>query len=939
MASGTATNDVAVAAVAATAVSVSPGGPAVASGNAFATVGPDSGAAAGGPGQASRQEMLNAVRRASPATITASASGPNRGGASGRAGGGMVGAVGGITMVGDEVLPVGAAFASPPLAGVGGLPISGSGTGGAVPTPASGGGAGGLQVPPLIAGAMPVTLQGPKGGYLYAKILEAGNLDALEPSGVCCDPLSGGCPGLSVPGCGSQQPAQLRVQFTCAILERANSTSSPVSLDTKTHKALFEQELLMKSLNFCSVDQLTIKLQCKNLTLGEASMPLRVALPAPLAYGLPLQVGSSPSSLHAAEEAANYPVNPANWLPVQRVILKRPSTNTLLSGTPSTAPISTKSEPYIDLMLLQLVDGSLPQLRGTTPLMLAIEQRQEQLVRAYLSLDVAEALPHYEQAACITMAIQRRYHDILVLLLDRIKPLHQHLLLAIRLRAVDLVEALLQAGGAPLLHPHSRTTRDASNRRGGMGRHRSEASITQGYSTGGLRDLDEARATLGIGGSFTEASSMSSNAMAEVASMSSRPNGPQLTPLSVACSLGDVSIVEAICQWARVEKVHVDPTAPIVLSGDTPTVTLGGGGGRGNDTSNNSTVALWWDQDDRDRGGRGESESSTYGDPPMIMALRGRGSVAMKIRLISSLARFGFSADIRSPVDSWTPLLAAVELGSSELVSALVKFGARLSADRQLGFTPLHLACQMTQWHLVPLLTESMCGQYNRVAAWGPSPQYVSLNLVDSYGRTALDIALLHYFANPLPYSSDSNSKSPTSGSERQKAVDILREFVHRSPPEDPGIVCGWELLRVLRFLDALPSKKAVGAQFWGADWTSDKACPSDPKSMVKVIEAATPQREQYGDIEELLQAVRVLVRAGGQTKNLPQDLLQPPARSPGQGLESNGSSHDRNDFKECVREPLGPHLKSDRSCKYSLLDADDFSEVSVDEPPPIRSV
>merc|ERR1719217_1378086 len=165
------------------------------------------------------------------------------------------------------------------------------------------------------------------------------------------------------------------------------------------------------------------------------------------------------------------------------------------------------------------------------------------------------------------------------------------------------------------------------------------------------------------------------------------------------------------------------------------------------------------------------------------MAVRGRGSIANKIGLINSLARFGFSADARSPVDSWTPLLAAVDLGNLELVSALCKLGARLSADRQLGFTPLHLACQMAQWHLVPLLSESMTGQYNRVAAWGPSPQYVSLNLVDSYGRTALDIALLHYFANPLPCSSESSSgKTPNSGSDRQKAVDILREFVHRSP-------------------------------------------------------------------------------------------------------------------------------------------------------------
>jgi hypothetical protein len=321
------------------------------------------------------------------------------------------------------------------------------------------------------------------------------------------------------------------------------------------------------------------------------------------------------------------------------------------------------------------------------------------------------------------------------------------------------------------------------------------------------------------------------------------------------------------------------------------------------------------------------------------MAVRGGGNTITKLRLLNMLARFGFAADVRSPVDSWTPLLAAVDLGIYELVAEIVKLGGRLSADRHLGFTPLHLACQMAQWHLVPLLTESMCGQYSRVAAWGPSPQYVSLNLVDAYGRTALDIALLRYFANPLPCSSDSG-KSPSSGSERQKAVDILREFVHRSPPEDPGIVCGWELLRVLRFLDALPSKKAVGAQFWGTDWTSPPEKPEEPKkpsSMMKVVETPPQHVAPYGDMEELLQAVRVLVRAGGQTKYLLQDLLQPPARGSA-ALDNHSPGHDR-DFRESPTS-LGPRMRSNSiSCKYSLLDADDFSEVSIDESPPVRSV
>jgi len=322
----------------------------------------------------------------------------------------------------------------------------------------------------------------------------------------------------------------------------------------------------------------------------------------------------------------------------------------------------------------------------------------------------------------------------------------------------------------------------------------------------------------------------------------------------------------------------------------------------------------------------------------MVMAVRGRAGLSSKLLIINTLARHGFSADVRSPVDSWTPLLAAVESGSLELVAALAKLGARLSADRHLGFTPLHLACQMGHWRLVPLLAEAMQGQYGRVAAWGPSPQYVSLNLVDAYGRTALDVALLRYFADPLPCWSEGCGKPPSLGSERQKAVDILREFVHRSPPDVPGVVCGWELLRVLRFLDALPSKKlhAVGAQFWGADCdgpSTPAGAPQKPGKLPKDVAAEKPQPQvsPYGDVEELLQAVRVLVRAGAKTRWLLQDLVQPPSRSPGcAATESHAASGDA---KEAITA-LGPRYRPERSLRYSPIDPEDLADLSPDEGP-----
>jgi hypothetical protein len=337
----------------------------------------------------------------------------------------------------------------------------------------------------------------------------------------------------------------------------------------------------------------------------------------------------------------------------------------------------------------------------------------------------------------------------------------------------------------------------------------------------------------------------------------------------------------------------------------------------------------------------------------MVMVVRGQASLGTKLRLLALLGSYGFSADVRSPVDSWTPLLAAVELGCLELVTALTKIGGRLSADRHLGFTPLHLACQMGHWHLVPFLTEAMQGQLSRVAAWGPSPQYVSLNLVDAYGRTALDIALLRYFASPLP----------CLGTEHQKAVDILREFVHRSPPEDPGVVCGWELLRVLRFLDALPSKKSVGAQFWGADWESP-APPSasimaaqKPGKLAKgailedgsVPEPAGPGVSlgpgmgseaagsgPYSDTEELLQAVRVLVRAGAQTRWLLQDLVQPPPARSSLGCCGAEGLRRESDAKEVVitARGRGPTASLDKlsSLKYSPIEPEDIPDWNAED-------
>ncbi|CAJ1397840.1 unnamed protein product [Effrenium voratum] len=255
----------------------------------------------------------------------------------------------------------------------------------------------------------------------------------------------------------------------------------------------------------------------------------------------------------------------------------------------------------------------------------------------------------------------------------------------------------------------------------------------------------------------------------------------------------------------------------------------------------------------------------------MVIVVRSRGALQSKLRMLTILSRHGFSVDARSAVDSWSPLLAAVEQGCRRLVEALLALGARLSADRHLGFTPLHLACQMGHWHLLPCLVEAMQKQYQRVAAWGPSPQYISLNVADAYGRTPLDIALLRYFSSP--------DDRPDG-----KAVDVLRKFIHKSA--EPGPVCGWELFQVLNFIDTIPSKKALGAQL--LEYRSQNASPSASADGEK--ELGEEPGTEYGEVEEVLKAIRLLLQAGGQTRWL-QDLLEPGRREEPGALRQEGRS------------------------------------------------
>jgi len=183
--------------------------------------------------------------------------------------------------------------------------------------------------------------------------------------------------------------------------------------------------------------------------------------------------------------------------------------------------------------------------------------------------------------------------------------------------------------------------------------------------------------------------------------------------------------------------------------------------------------------------------------------------------------------------------------------------------------------------------------------------------------------------------------------------VDILREFVHRSPPDDPGVVCGWELLRVLRFLDALPSRKGGGLQLWGpGDWEhtaaaaaagaggvaayacAESAAGSGPTRSNRLGKAGVSEQQEivlgsrepsYSDVEELLQAVRVMVHAGAQTRWLLQDLVQPPSR----GLGCGSANRDRDCVADDSREASvtfwsRQRIHTDGSARYNPVDQED---------------
>ncbi len=175
-----------------------------------------------------------------------------------------------------------------------------------------------------------------------------------------------------------------------------------------------------------------------------------------------------------------------------------------------------------------------------------------------------------------------------------------------------------------------------------------------------------------------------------------------------------------------------------------------------------------------------------------------RGTTEAKFKIMAILHDFGFDFNQRSGLDGFSPLMAGVESGSSLLVDQLLAYKCRISPGRINGLTQLHLACQMQNYHLLPSLLHAARAQHSSASAWGPSIQSdgVSINHVDEYGRTCLDIVI----ATLLQHSGSVEPMLGADINDKNRLVK-LRELIFQ--------VHGGGLLELSR---PLPEKKGLDA-------------------------------------------------------------------------------------------------------------------------------
>ena len=84
------------------------------------------------------------------------------------------------------------------------------------------------------------------------------------------------------------------------------------------------------------------------------------------------------------------------------------------------------------------------------------------------------------------------------------------------------------------------------------------------------------------------------------------------------------------------------------------------------------------------------------------------GTLEARLAILDLLSDTGFTMNQKSGLDSLSPLIAAVELGSQSLVQKLLENKCGIYPSGISSFTPLHQACQMAHWQLLPMLLQAV---------------------------------------------------------------------------------------------------------------------------------------------------------------------------------------------------------------------------------------
>eukprot|EP00397_Hematodinium_sp_SG-2012_P010035 GEMP01010140.1.p1 GENE.GEMP01010140.1~~GEMP01010140.1.p1 ORF type:complete len:612 (+),score=108.15 GEMP01010140.1:62-1897(+) len=212
-----------------------------------------------------------------------------------------------------------------------------------------------------------------------------------------------------------------------------------------------------------------------------------------------------------------------------------------------------------------------------------------------------------------------------------------------------------------------------------------------------------------------------------------------VTALSAACRLSEVEIAEIILEYGKEERVAVDPSQVNVSTDTEERQTTNGVPGPNDNNSEGQKDTRPVDMDVWYEPGW---QLVQCGAPPAVHAARSKKPAA----LLKLLTSYGLSVDARCP-DGRTALMEACEMSNDpQIPKLLLKLGARQTSCRNLCFTPLHILCQVGHWELLQPILEATIKQATTASIWGPQPATVTINSLDAYSRSPLDIALAKLF-------------------------------------------------------------------------------------------------------------------------------------------------------------------------------------------------